>query len=321
MKTTHAFASARDNIKLDAIELADAMAVHNRVTEHLKRLGLIVGAFLQGSLARKTMISPLRDIDKVVLLVIDYRSRPNGAQEAAHVIADALQGMFPHLTPEIGKHCVKLDFGEHTYSFDIVPAIDLGDDVDILDITSNRWKRSNTRELIRVVQQRNTDCGGQFIHQARLIKQFGRHQLNGEVPGLHLESFAYAVILLELEDDEAIAAALAEGARALAPGSTYYDPTGKDELSHRLDVRVRHAAHAKFVVAAQSAAEAVRNRVAGNHNAAIAIWHDLLGEPFPKPDPGKALSALSLGSGVTTAGVVSPAAAIRPTPTRSWRPM
>ena len=158
MKTTHAFASARDNIKLDAIKLADAMAVHNRVTEHLKRLGLIVGAFLQGSLARKTMISPLRDIDKVVLLVIDYRSRPNGAQEAAHVIADALQGMFPHLTPEIGKHCVKLDFGEHTYSFDIVPAIDLGDDVDILDITSNRWKRSNTRELIRVVQIGRASC-------------------------------------------------------------------------------------------------------------------------------------------------------------------
>lgn len=320
MNTNQAFAQARDNIKLDRDELDEAIKVHNQVTEHLKKKGLIVGAFLQGSLARKTMIKPLRDIDKVVLLAVDYRNRPNGVQDAANDVARALAELFPDLVPEIDKHCVKLDFGEHTFSFDIVPAIDLGDDIDIIDTKNNIWKRSNTRELIRVVQQRNQDCAGNFVHQARLIKQFGRHQLDGCVPGLHLESLAFPAIPGVMNDDEALAAALAEGARALAPGGTYFDPTGKDELGRRLDPAVRARAHTVFVTAAAAAADAVRQRVAGNHNAAIAIWHDMLGDAFPKPDPGQALNALNIASGVSTTGVVTPSATVKPTSTRSWRP-
>lgn len=320
MNTNQAFAQARENIKLDPDELDEAIKIHNQVTEYLKKKGLIVGAFLQGSLARKTMISPLRDIDKVVLLAIDYRTRPNGVQDAANGVANTLAELFPELVPEIDKHCVKLDFGEHTFSFDIVPAIDLGDDIDIIDTKNNSWKRSNTRELIRVVQQRNKDCAGNFVHQARLIKHFGRHQLDGYLPGLHLESLAFPMIPSTMNDDEALAATLAGGARALAPGGTYFDPTGRDELGRRLDPVVRVRAQPVFVKAAEAAADAVRQRVAGNHNAAIAIWHDLLGDAFPKPNPGQALNALNLGSGVSTSGVVTPLATVKPSSTRSWRP-
>ena len=80
---TEAFVRLRENIKLDPAELARAITIHNKVTEYLKSIGLIVAAFLQGSLARKTMINPLRDIDKVVLLAVDYRKVPNGQQIAA----------------------------------------------------------------------------------------------------------------------------------------------------------------------------------------------------------------------------------------------
>ena len=130
MSTTvsQAFAALRDTIKLDPAEYQRAIAVHNAVTAYLKDAGLITGAFLQGSLARKTMIAPLRDVDKVVLLAVDYTKIPNGQQIAAEKIAAALKAMYPALEPEIGKHCVMLDFGETTFSFDIVPAVDRGDD-------------------------------------------------------------------------------------------------------------------------------------------------------------------------------------------------
>ena len=181
----------------------------------------------------------VRDIDKVILLVVDYRGICNGQQIAAEKVATALKAMYPHLEPVIGKHCVTLDFGETTFSFDIVPAIDLGDDIEIIDTKKGCWQVSNTRTLIRVVQERNKACDGSFIHQARIGKLFVRINIEGLVPGLHTESFAYPVITEPMEDDEAICALLHSGARSLAPGATYTDPTGVDELSHRIQPSAR----------------------------------------------------------------------------------
>jgi hypothetical protein len=213
-----------------------------------------------------------------------------------------------------------LDFGPLTFSFDIVPAVDLGDDIEIIDTKKGCWQISNTRELMRVVADRNIACKGRFIHQARFGKTFVRNTLDGLVPGLHVEAFAFPVITEPMDDDEATAALLASGARSLAPGATYTDPTGVDELGHRLDPPARTKAHAAFVEGARLAEIAVAYRKADNHNAAIAIWHKLFGDCFPKPDAGTALAVLGTGGGVGTAAVVSRAAAVAPTPTRSWRP-
>jgi hypothetical protein len=315
-----AFGVLRDHLNLDPLERARVIEIHNIVTTFLKGKGLIVGAFLQGSLARKTMIPPLRDIDKVVLLSFDYRTIPDGPQRAAETICDALKELYPDLESDIGKHCVTLDLGETTFSFDIVPAVDLGDDIDIINTEQRTWNVSNTRELIRVVSQRNKDCDGNFIHQVRQGRLFARHHLDGHLPGLHVESFAYPVITRPMADDEALAALLRSGVNALRPGGGYTDPTGRDDLARRLQPIDREAAQVVFDKAAPQAAEAVRLRRAGEHNAAIAIWHDLLGEDFPQPSARVALNRLGTGGGITAVGVVSRDATVRSTPTRAWRP-
>jgi len=321
MQTTvnQAFAALRDNIKLDPTEYQRAIAVHNDVTAYLRELGFITGAFLQGSMARKTMIAPLRDVDKVILLAIDYAKVPDGQQIAAEQVAAALKAKYPALEPEIGKHCVMLDFGETTFSFDIVPAVDRGDDIEIINTEKGCWQTSNTRELIRVIQQRNKDCNGNFIHQARIGKLFARISAEGLVPGLHVETFAHQVILGQMDDDEALAALLNAGARSLSAGASYTDPTGVDELSHRIDPPARAKARQAFADAAQQADTAVTYRKNGQHNAAIAIWYKLLGDDFPKPDVTSALSALGTGAGVGIGGVITRTAPNAPTPTRSWR--
>ena len=89
------------------------------------------------------MIAPLRDVDKVVLL----------------------------------------DVGETTLSFNIVPAVDRGDDIEIINTKKGCWQTSNTRELIRVIQERNKECNGNFIHQARIGKLFARVDAEGPPSG------------------------------------------------------------------------------------------------------------------------------------------
>lgn len=315
--TAHAFEQLDENLKLDPAELAAAIDLHNEITEKLKAQGLIVGAFLQGSLARKTMLAPLRDVDKVILLRWgEHDTGPGSALRAAQKVAATLRQLYPEYRVSIGKHCVKLDRGLETFSFDIVPAIDLGDDVLIIDTEQDRWENSNTRTLIRIIQNRNQACNGRFVRQVRFAKLFVREQLDGTIPGLHVEKFAYDAVLGSMAHDEAVAAILAKGAQLLSPGVVYRDPTGVDPISERLDPAVRARAASVFASAAAKAADAVAAAKRGEHNAAIAIWHSLLGDDFPKPDPDKALKDIGRGAGITS--VVTREAAI-PTPkTRAW---
>ena len=102
------------------------------------------------------------------------------------------------------------DLGEDNFSFDVVPAFEVGDgtgDVWIMDLgkdlNGDGWKRSNTRELIRVVQKRNQDTSGHFVHNARHVKHFVRVKLDGLIPGLHVESIAFTCITTCLAYDEA----------------------------------------------------------------------------------------------------------------------
>ena len=65
--------------------------------------------------------------------------------------------------------------------------------------------------------------------------------------------------------------------------------------------------------------QTVEHEANGDHNAAIAIWHQLLGDDFPKPDYTQAINTLVAGGGVTGGAIVSKPK-VAPKTTRSWRP-
>ena len=315
-----AFDQFDDALKLDPDERDRAIEIHNTITERLKDAAVVIGGFLQGSFARKTMLAPLRDIDKVLLLEWGPTDQgPGSARRAAEAVSTALRSLSTAYTVDIGKHCVKLEFANESFSFDIVPAIDLGDDVMIVDTEQDRWERSNTRELIRVVQDLNRQCNGRWVRQVRFAKEFVRRNLDGSVPGLHVEAFAHAAIDKSMPHDEALAAIFRAAAEALAPEATYTDPTGVDRLDHRLEARVRQLALAEFSKAAGRADEAVAAAKRGEQNAALGIWHDLLGDKFPKPDEKAVFGALGAGVGVGAFNTVSRKASVKTPNTRAWR--
>ena len=328
MNQRRAFAEFDEELKLDPAERTAAERLHNELTEQLIRAGVIVFAFLQGSFARKTMLAPLRDIDKIVIMAgrladqPDLKARPELAMDRIQAV---LARAYPHARFSRSRHALKVDFGADTFSFDIVPAFETltnDDDVLIADIKDNRWERSNTRELIRTVADRNQACDGKVIHQVRMGKQHVAHRLDGKLPGLHVESIAYQEIDGSLDHPEACRRIFETGARLLTIG--YTDPTGRDLISRRLDPNVAALAQAEYAVAARLAREAQRLAAAGDDAAAIAIWHELFGDPFPNSPDQTARDALAgsfAGGSVTSTGRVTTSRAGRqPTlPTRSWR--
>lgn len=324
-----AFSTYDNNLNLDPAERVRAEVFHNTLTAYLLGLGLIVSAFLQGSFARKTMLKPLRDIDKVVILAAKYAhllTDPNGAQHVATIIENALRDRYPNAKFERSRHAIQMDLGEDSFSFDVVPAFEVDDgtgDVWIMDLGKNLdrsgWKRSNTRRLMQVVSDRNKATGGEFVHQVRHVKHFVRTKLNGILPGLHVEAIAYTCITTKMSYADAAQRVLRCGAELLKPGNAYFDPTGEDELSRKVSAEDRATAQAAFAAAADAADRAQRHTAAGKHPAAIAEWFSIFGGPFPSRDAKDVLRTASGGVISSSGTPTRQGEGTRVQPTRSWR--
>jgi hypothetical protein len=324
MDPADAFRRFDAELNLDPAERLRAEAFHNKLTIDLKADGLVSGGFLQGSFARKTMLKPLRDIDKVLILHgdLDYlESDPQGAQKAAVLMEEALRAHYPEARISHGRHSIQLDLGDDTFSFDVVPAFEAADgsnDVMIMDLGSDGlgslWMRSNTRDLIDVVGKRNQLCEGSFVHQVRFVKHWARERLESVLPGLHVESIAFACVNEQLLNDAAVESIFACGARLLGPLQEYTDPTGVDRLSSKLDGTARETACNAFVDAAKDANEAMERGERGDSEGANSVWYSLFGDPFPRPGDQEARYLRSLVTGasvVAGSGVVASGA--RPT--------
>lgn len=329
MDTSGAFNAYDKDLNLDPAKRAEAEVFHHSLTTYLRALGIIVSAFLQGSFARKTMLKPLRDIDKVVILAAKYAHLlrdPNGAQQVATVVENALRDRYPNAKFERARHAIQMDLGQNTFSFDVVPAFEVDDgtgDVWIMDLGKNLdesgWKRSNTRRLMQAVSDRNKATEGAFVHQVRHVKHFVRTKLDGILPGLHVEAIAYTCITSKMSYADAAQQVLRCGAELLKAGKGYTDPTGDDQLSRKLSAEDRAVAQAAFATAADAADRAQRHAAAGHHGAAIAEWFSIFGEPFPSRDPAEVLRT-SFGGLISSSGTPTRRGeGTRAQPTRSWR--
>lgn len=310
-------------LKLDEDQRDEAIELHNELTELLQEKGLIATAFLQGSFRRKTMLAPLRDVDKVVIVSAELDGL--SPDEVMDRLEDVISVAYPDASFDRVRHALQIDFGEATFLFDTVPAKETDtadDDVLIANRETGQWDRSNTRELIRTIATRNGETGDRFIHQVRMVKQVIVHLLDGNIPGLHVESWSYEALTATLPHDEAVTITLESAAQMI--NGAYTEPTGVDTISNRLRPEVIAAAAPVLANAAARAREAFTLAEAGDHNEAIRIWHGLFGTLFPEPAAQDARSALErsyAGGGVTTSGGVSTVARTtqRSQPARPWR--
>lgn len=326
-------------LKLDRAERDRAVEVHNEIAGLLADQEYVDNHFLQGSLARKTMVKPLRDIDMIVTLSPSFAARytgqlveksirasasstagPTAAMEALQA---ALEPHYPAASFEIGKHALTIDFGDDGFQFDVVPAIDEGDDVFVANTRTGNWERSNTRQLIRTVSERNQACNGRLVHQVRMLKHAVKQHpgIDGGFFGLLSESITYHAVEESLPHAEACTRAFRHGAQLLA-GQRILDPTGEDNLLNKLDDDTRTAAQAAFDAWRAQAEEALNLQAAGDHAGAIDIWHRIFGDAFPAADAQSLTRAAHawLGGGVTSAGRVTPSTGRQiARPSRSWR--
>ncbi len=321
---TEAFTEFHEELKLDAHEVAFARGFPNEVRQALLDGGVkTTNSFLQGSLARGTMVSPLKDVDMVVSLDRDsygyLLDHPHGPDMAMDLLEGALEKQLrqKYLKLRFGprkRHALPIELGDGYPSFDLVPAFETAtddDDVLIADRVDKRWERSNPRELIRVVAEANKATRGKLIHVVRMVKHSVRTKLHAEFPGLAVESLAIDAIRGPLSYAQAAAWVFRQGAEAL--GGPIFEPTGRDDLSPKIDqIEPGFTKRAKrwFEDKADEARRARNHAEVGAHNQSIAWWYRVFGPPFRSP---------SGATSTTAAATVLTFGSKAPRPTRAWR--
>ena len=320
------------NIALNPAARVRAEVRHRDVARVLAAANLADSTFLQGSFARKTMRKPLKDVDIVVLLPQSMESiwkTPSGAQTVHELFQAPLRNRYASKinfdqTARAGK-ALQLCFTDVDFTIDLVAAFKTADPnwVEIADRDEGLWEPSNTRQLVRVVAERNQATEGRFIHQVRMVKELVAQTdaLDG-LCGLAIESLTYGAVMQQLSYPRAVAATLEHAASAV--WGQVFDPTGVDDLSAKwaADDRTRYS-HA-FGVAARKATEALRLERDGQITPAIATWSSLLGEDFPavpSQSAAEIIAGMASGGTVTSTGLVTPSVhgAGGGRPSRAWR--
>ncbi|MER7369080.1 nucleotidyltransferase [Nonomuraea wenchangensis] len=328
-----AFGIFDTELNLDPAERDKAMKRHQDITDVLTKAGIAASTFLQGSFARKTMPKPLKDVDMVIVLREEFRQAWFGAGKGGPAAAMArlrreIEKHWPDARFDVTDapaHALQITFPDCTFTVDLVPAfadVDGGEDVFIADRELDRWERSNTRTLRRVVVERNQATDGVFVHQVRMGKAFksDKPELQG-LCGLVIESLCYDAIIKRLAHASAMVAFFEHAADAVM--GKVMDPTGVDDLAAEWTLSDRTTYSKAFATAAARGREALDLTADGEHEAAVEIWHSVFGDPFPAPSPQTAaqtLTGLTAGSITSTGRSVSSRRGTQPNrPARSWR--
>lgn len=325
MTTTDAFTAFDERLYLATGARERAQAAHNKLRDVLADAGVAIGAILQGSFARKTMLRPLNDIDIVVFLAAEHdhlQTEAGGSEKAMDLIEEAVRDAYASATFERSRHALKVDLGDE-FTFDVVPGFDTeaGNDIIwIADRDQDRFEPSDTRRVTNRVQQRNQGCDGAFIHQVRMIKHWMRHVVEDAIPGFVGECITYAAVMTEMPHDEACATTFTVGSKLLAGGSVEVPGNSENVLERLTPSQVDLLAN-ELEIARARADEAIGLAAAGDDATAVDVWHAIFGEPFPeapKQTVEEALSAL-MGGGVSSTLRATPAANRHRAPvTRSW---
>lgn len=323
----YAFEEFDEALKLDANERENAKNTHRKIRVWLDDQGVTAGSILQGSFARKTMLSPLRDRDvDIVAFLKASDSDPRGSpDQAMDLVEDALRKLYTSVEFSRSRHAVKLDFGADKPNFDVVPAYDRNDGSKLIDIAnrdSGGWDASDTRIIIDKVSERNQQCEGKFIHQVRMLKHWGKRIFSEDIPGFALECIAYQVIDEDRDHAEALGEVFKVGADLVKAGEVKV-PGGDENILDRLSEEQKDELLSKLEYAKNLSEEALRYEKDNDHQGAIGVWHEIFGELFPNrllQSPKEAMTKLTLG-GVTSTGhaTASPRADMLTPPTRSWR--
>ena len=145
-----------------------------------------------GSVAKRTFVDGLSDIDTLVVLKDPDRGT-GGPKQILRKVARILRAkLATTVSVTEGRIAVTVDYSDGM-QIQLVPAVSVGGSLRVPGWSGNTWSRIDPKGFTRALTNRNQQCAGKLIPVVKLAKA-----INGTLPesrqlsGYHIESLAVA---------------------------------------------------------------------------------------------------------------------------------
>jgi Second Messenger Oligonucleotide or Dinucleotide Synthetase domain len=292
--TDDAFACFRRSLELTGLQeslVADRQAKVRAAAEG--RLA-VSASFLTGSYRRHTLITPLREADVDIMIVLDRDYRRRGARAVLELVKSALHETYPSSRISRNGQAVTITFADFTV--DVVPAFATrwweDDGWDICNSGDDTWIRTNPGKHIELSSKINQRTGGLLVPAVKMLKAWNRNA-GRPLRSFHLEVLAWKIldpgwflagwwgpgVGMGTDPDNVrrfFTEAPARLRRKLA------DPAcGSADVGAYLNGSARQDAISKIMTAASRCERADQLRADGNDAEARRIYRQVFGDAFP----------------------------------------
>lgn len=277
-----AFRALRTNLEITDLQEKTVSTRQNALRNVLEKDFTILDSFLTGSYRRSTMISPLKEADIDIVIVLDpkYYATKGQAQLLGSVRTSLLK-TYPK-TPKIRPdgHAVTITFTD--FKVDVVPSFyRKGGGFLIPETAGARWIPTDPKRHVEIWAAANKAHNGNLVPLLKILK--GWNASRGLLKSFHLETLALNVLTnVTISDFPSGIRYFFDKARPKIR-TKLADPAGySDDIAHHVSTAQQmDAIVSRMDWAFACAREAERLAVAGKIAEAMEKWSKLMPGHFP----------------------------------------
>ena len=276
------FQQLRSNLEITALQQSTVSTRQQNVRDAIKQGLTVKESFLTGSYKRHTMISPLKEADVDVFVVLDV-SYYNANAPAALLdrVRNVLLKTYP-TTPKISKNGQAVTITFTDFVVDVVPAFyRKGGGYLIPHSISGRWISTDPKAHETVISESNAAHNGDLVPIIKMIKGWNR-QVGGQLKSFYLELLVNNVLTnVTISNDWSGCRYIFDKGREQIKYKIA-DPAGLgNEMVNGLLLGSVDDAVSRFNVAYERAKSAEALDAKGQTQNAVAEWRKVFGDYFP----------------------------------------
>ncbi|MBB4259710.1 MULTISPECIES: CBASS oligonucleotide cyclase [unclassified Bradyrhizobium] len=192
------FAKLRSNLEITFDQALTVSTRQNGVRETVNAGMKVIDDFLTGSYMRSTMISPLKEADVDIFIVLDpyyfnHYNNQNGGPAALLDYTKRLLLKTYTSTPDISRNGQAVSIRFADFVVDVVVGFNrTGGGYIIANSMNNSWLSTNPKRHVEISSETNKAHNGQFIPIIKMIKSWNKAH------GSFFRSFHIEVLALEI---------------------------------------------------------------------------------------------------------------------------
>lgn len=283
MTAAASFQRFRSNLEITSLQQSTVAARQNNVRDAVARRMNVLSSFVTGSYKRHTMISPLKeaDIDLFVILDPSYYS-VEGYVSILDRVRSVLLETYSQ-SPRISRNGQAVSITFTDFVVDVVPAFHrTGGGYLIPSSTQQRWISTNPTTHESYVTQANQSHSGDLVPLVKMIKAWNRN-INRAFRSFYLELLVvHSLNAMTISNDwSGCRHVFGSGAQLIR--SRLADPAGLDALGVPGLAGVSNVTDgvSRFETAYNRCLKAEQLAKAGRTSDAITEWRKVFGDSFP----------------------------------------